>query len=61
MTIKDFVISNETTGINEWIALIEKHNLVEHEHLILECANHFDKITINHNASFNSPSILNTI
>jgi hypothetical protein len=45
-------------GINEWLAEIEKRNLKEHERLILECANHYDKITVNHNARFNYPKIL---
>jgi hypothetical protein len=52
MTIREFVLFQPNMGINEWLAAIEKANLSLHEKTILECANHYDKITINHNASF---------
>lgn len=52
MIIRDFVLQQNDMGINEWLAAIANAKLLEHENLILECANHYNKITINHNASF---------
>lgn len=51
-TIKDFVMSNGSQGINQWIELIKKNNLQEHESIIIECADHFGLITVNHDADF---------
>lgn len=61
MTIKDFVLNQKTAGINDWLELIQANNLAKHEREILECADFFDKIAINHNANFNTSSIFNTI
>lgn len=52
MTIKDFVLCQHPQGINDWLRLINESKLNQHENLILECANHFDLITVNHAASF---------
>lgn len=52
MTIREFVLSKNNMGINEWLEAIEHSNLKNHERAILECACHYNKITINHNASF---------
>jgi hypothetical protein len=52
MTINDLVLAQNDMGINEWLAFIVEKNLQQHEHLILECANHHNKITVNHNATF---------
>ena len=52
MTIKEFVLSQKKQGINEWIETIEKNGLTQYQDTIIEAADYFDKITINHNASF---------
>lgn len=52
MTIKELVQAQKPMGINEWLEFIKSSNLTEYEHLILECANYYNLITINHNASF---------
>jgi len=52
MTIRDFVISQPKQGINEWLKVIEENNFKTHEKIILDCAEHFNKIEINHNANF---------
>jgi hypothetical protein len=57
MTIREFVLAQKRMGINGWLKLIEQEGFQEHERLILECANHYDLITVNHSASFNSSLI----
>jgi hypothetical protein len=52
MTIREFVLQQSPQGINEWLALIEAKGLQQHENLILECANHYDLITVNYSATF---------
>jgi hypothetical protein len=52
MTVKDFVLNQKDQTINEWISLIAKAEMQYHETLILHCAEHFNKIIINHSAEF---------
>lgn len=52
MTIREFVFKFEPMFINEWIEIINNHNLSKHEQTILECADYFNRIKINHKASF---------
>lgn len=52
MTIKEFVMKQKPMGINEWLQLISNKGLTKFESNILNCAEHFNLITINHNAEF---------
>jgi hypothetical protein len=52
MTVKDFVLNQKNQTINEWISLIAKAEMQYHETLILHCADHFNKIIVNHSAEF---------
>ena len=53
MTIRELVLEQSTMGINDWIKLghINKLTPVEME-LFIKCADYYNKIEINHNASF---------
>lgn len=57
MTIQDFVLSQPIMGINGWLKAIEEAGLTKHQHGIIDCAIHFDRITVNHNAKFGKESI----
>jgi hypothetical protein len=52
MTVKEFVLNQKPMGINGWLNLIEASGLVEHEKLIISCAEYFDLIVLNHDANF---------
>ena len=57
MTIREFVLSQPIMGINGWITAIEDAGLVKYRSTIIECACHYDRITVNHNATFGRESI----
>ena len=57
MTIREFVLSQPIMGINGWIKVIEDAGLTKYQSTIIECACHFDRITVNHNATFGRESI----
>ena len=57
MTIQEFVLSQPIMGINGWIKAIEDAGLVKYQSTIIDCAIHFDRITVNHSATFGSESI----
>ena len=57
MTIQEFVLSQPIMGINSWLKVIDSANLGEYEHTIIDCACHFNRITVNHSASFGTESI----
>ena len=57
MTIRDFVLSQPIMGINGWINAIEDAGLQKYQNTIIDCAIHFDRITVNHNATFGRESI----
>lgn len=61
MTIRDIVLNQPTQGINEWLLFIDQSKLQKYEQLILNCAEHYNKITINHKASFNTKKILTNL
>jgi hypothetical protein len=44
-------------GINGWLKAIETAGLQKHQHTIIDCAIHFDRITVNHSARFGRESI----
>lgn len=52
MTVKEFVLNQKPMGINGWLNLIKSSGLLEHEKLIISCAEHFDLIVLNHEANF---------
>lgn len=52
MTIKDLVLAQKPQGINEWLEFIKLNKLEQYESIILDCAEHFNLIVINHNATF---------
>lgn len=52
MTIKDLVLAQKPQGINEWLEFIKLNKLEQYEAIILDCAEHFKMIVINHNATF---------
>jgi hypothetical protein len=52
MTIKDLVLAQKPQGINEWLEFIKLNKLEQYEAIILDCAEHFNLITVNHNATF---------
>jgi hypothetical protein len=52
MSIKEFVQSQPKMGINDWIQCISNEGLSEYESLIISCADHMNKIIVNHEASF---------
>lgn len=53
MTIKDFVLQQEKQGINGWLDLCKKHGFNKStQDLIIQAADFFNKIEINHNADF---------
>ena len=53
-TINDFVLRQPNMGINEWLKLILEGGLTKYEPIILECADHHNKIEINHKAEFSN-------
>lgn len=57
MTIREFVLSQPDMDINDWIDAINDAGLQKWEHIIIDCANHYDKITVNPNAKFGQDSI----
>ena len=57
MTIREFVLSQPIMGINGWINAIEDAGLVKYQSTIIECACHYDRITVNHSATFGRESI----
>ena len=57
MTIQEFVLSQSIMGINGWLKAIETAGLQKHERTIIDCACHFNRITVNHSASFGKESI----
>ena len=59
MTIRELVQQQPIMDINQWLAFIQDKKLQEHERTIIECADYYGKISINHNATFNSNNILN--
>jgi len=46
MTIKEFTLKQKSQSINEWIELIASNGLQKHESIILQCADHFNLITV---------------
>jgi hypothetical protein len=52
MTILEFIRTQKPQGINEWLALISASGFMQHEKLILLCAEENNLILINHNATF---------
>ena len=52
MTVKEYVLSKPTMGINGWLEAIEKDGWSVYSSLILSCAERFDKIEVNHKADF---------
>lgn len=52
MTIKEYVLQFSPMGINNWLNQIEKDGFKNHEKTIIKCADEFNRITINHSASF---------
>jgi len=57
MTIQEFVLSQPTMGINGWVKAIEESGLQKYEDTIINCAIHFDRITVNHSATFDKECI----
>lgn len=57
MTIQEFVMSQPVMGINGWIKAIEEAGLTKYQNTIIDCAIHFDRITVNHSARFDKSSI----
>ena len=45
-TIKDYVISKSDMDINGWVNQIASDGLSKHESIILDCADHYNKITV---------------
>lgn len=52
MRIKDLVLAQKPQGINEWLEFIKLNKLEQYEAIILDCAEHFNLIIVNHNATF---------
>jgi hypothetical protein len=52
MTIKDLVLAQKPQGINEWLVFIKLNKLEQYEAIILDCAEYFNMIVINHDATF---------
>ena len=57
MTIREFVLEQKPMGINEWIKVIEDAGLQYHQHVIIDCADHYDMVIVNHSARFDSSLI----
>lgn len=57
MTIKEFVLAQPVMGINGWLKAIENAGLQKYQSTIIDCAIHFDRITVNHSATFGRESI----
>lgn len=54
MTIKDFVLNQKPQSITNWEMLIEENGFAVHREVILNCAEYYNLITINHEAQFTS-------
>jgi hypothetical protein len=52
MTIKEFVQAQGKMTINEWIQIIKEFGFEKHEDVIIQCADDFDLIIINHKSNF---------
>ena len=52
MTITDWVQAQNKMTINGWIQIIKESGFEKHEDIIIECAEYFDLIIINHNSNF---------
>jgi hypothetical protein len=57
MTIQEFVLEQKPMGINEWIKVIEDAGLQKHQHVIIDCADHFDMVIVDYTARFDSSLI----
>jgi hypothetical protein len=57
MTIREFVLEQKPMGINEWIKVIEDAGLQNHQHVIIDCADHYDMVIVNHSTRFDSSLI----
>jgi hypothetical protein len=57
MTIREFVLEQKPMGINEWIKVIEDAGLQKHQHVIIDCADHFDMVIVDYSARFDSSLI----
>lgn len=52
MTIKEFVLAQNKMTINGWLEIIKESGLQKHEDIIIQCAEDFDMIIVNHSATF---------
>ena len=53
MTIKELVLRQSAMGINDWIKVGHTNKLTPMEmELLIKCADYYNKIEINHSASF---------
>lgn len=59
MTIREIVLEQKPQGINQWLDFIKREKLEQYEHIIIDCANHYNLITVNHSARFDA-SLFNT-
>jgi hypothetical protein len=57
MTIQEFVLEQKPMGINGWIKVIEDAGLQKHQHVIIDCADHFDMVIVDYSARFDSSLI----
>lgn len=58
MTVEQFVLAQKPMGINQWIKVIEDAGLQQHQHLIVDCADHYDMVIVDHTARFDA-SVIN--
>lgn len=53
MTIKELVLAQDIMGVNDWIKLGKEKKLTPLEmETLIQCADYYKKIKINHSASF---------
>lgn len=52
MTIKEFVLAQDRMTINGWLEIIKDSGLEKHEDIIIQCADDFNMIIINHSSTF---------
>lgn len=53
MTIKEIVLSNPVMGINGWLNVAKQYKMnSKEEKILIDCAEYFNKVEVNHNASF---------
>ena len=57
MTIQEFVLEQKPMGINGWIKVIEDAGLQKYQHVIIDCADHFDMVIVDYSARFDSSLI----